>query len=125
MGDERYPLSWPVGWKRTPAHNRKPARFAKGTTTYSNWTDAAGQTRVSTSRGSKELSVADATDRLRAELRRLGVGDNFILSSNVQLRNDGLPRSNQSAPADPGVAVYFKLKGKPRCFACDTWTRVA
>src|SRR5262249_50732597 len=25
---------------------------------------------------------------------------------------------------DPGVAVYFKLRGKPMCFACDKWARI-
>ena len=27
--------------------------------------------------------------------------------------------------ADPGVAVYFKLKGKPRVLACDRWLSAA
>lgn len=36
-----------------------------------------------------------------------------------------MPRSGQPEPTDPGAAVYFKLKGKPRCLACDKWARVA
>jgi hypothetical protein len=47
------------------------------------------------------------------------------LSTNVALRLDGLPRSGQREPDDPGAAVYFKLKGKPRCLACDRWLTVA
>ena len=35
-----------------------------------------------------------------------------------------MPRSNQSAPADPGVCVYFTLKGKPFALACDSYTKV-
>lgn len=31
----RYPLSWPAGWKRTPATDRKRARFTKGERKYS------------------------------------------------------------------------------------------
>ncbi len=38
---------------------------------------------------------------------------------------DGLPRSDQREPQDPGAAVYFRLQGKPRTLACDRWTRIA
>lgn len=44
-----------------------------------------------------------------------------VISSNVALRRDGLPYSNQRRPDDPGVAVYFRLKGKPHVLACDRW----
>ena len=57
------------------------------------------------------------------ELDRLGARGE-ILSSNLALRLDGLPRSGQAQPADPGVAVYFQHKGKAMCFACDVWDRV-
>lgn len=110
---QRFPLQWPVGWKRTPAGSRMPARF--------------GVRRASMPGGyaSKQwLSVADALARLQSELRMLGAAGE-VLSTNVVLRLDGLPRSGQPAPADPGAAVYFTLKGKPRCLACDRWTRVA
>jgi hypothetical protein len=61
-----------------------------------------------------------------AELGRLGVrpGD-FIVSTNLQTRLDGLPYSTAKEPADPGVAVYFRLKGADRVLACDSWDRVA
>ena len=105
---QRYPLSWPVGWKRTRPGNRTRARFRKGKT---NWGDQA-------------LTVWDGMTRLRGELRRLG-GAQELASTNVVLRLDGLPRSGQPQPKDPGAAVYFQLKGKPRCLACDRWDRVA
>mgnify|MGYP000712282402 CR=1 FL=1 len=101
----RYPLTWPAGWKRTPTAQRARARFRSGRT---------------------ELSIYEATQRLQGELERLerGIGG-VVLSTNVETRLDGMPRSDRRAPADPGAAVYFRLKGQPRCLACDKWDRVA
>jgi hypothetical protein len=70
-----------------------------------------------------QLTVAQATARLMLELDRLGAGGE-LLSTNLDVRLDGLPRSGQRAPEDPGVAVYFRFGGD-RCFACDRWNRVA
>lgn len=103
MNAGRFPLSWPMGWPRTKPHARDRARFR--------------------SKGGA-LSVYSATQRLQSELERLGATGE-ILSTNVITRLDGMPRSNQSEPGDPGAAVYFQLKGKPHCLACDTWDRVA
>ena len=47
-----------------------------------------------------------------------------IISSNLQLRKDGIPYSNQAQPDDVGVAVYFWLGQKPVVFACDSWSKV-
>ncbi|WP_246173675.1 J domain-containing protein [Limnoglobus roseus] len=58
-----------------------------------------------------------------SEIRRLGAGTP-VLSTNIKLRLDGLPYSNQSPPADKGVAVYFTHKKQSMCFACDRWDRV-
>lgn len=99
----RYPLTWPTGWKRTPTHARRRAAFRHNRT---------------------ELSIYQATSRLQDELGRLGT-QSEILSTNVETRLDGTPRSDRKAPIDPGVAVYFTLKGQPRCLACDKWDRVA
>ncbi len=68
--------------------------------------------------------MSAAIQRLSGELSRLGAAHE-ILSTNVVTRLDGLPRSGQPEPTDPGAAVYFTLKGKPRCLACDTWDRAA
>jgi hypothetical protein len=100
---QNYPLSWPTGWRRTPRHLRQRAKFS-----------ARGQ----------DISVWGAVQRLSAEIERLG-GRNALLSTNLTTRLDGLPYSNQKDPDDPGAAVYFTLKGQPRCLACDTWTTVA
>lgn len=50
----------------------------------------------------------------------------LIISSNLAVRLDGLPRSGQSEPADPGVAVYWLRPGESqRCMAIDLYDRVA
>jgi len=115
----RFPLSWPTGWKRTSPHLRQRAQFSRGG---SSRFDTTANRMMRTS--PRPLTVSDALTRLSGELARLGATDE-VLSTNVPVRLDGLPRSGQSEPTDPGAAVYFKLKGKPRCLACDKWTRVA
>lgn len=67
--------------------------------------------------------MASVRDELFNELRMLGAKA-VVLSSNLKLRQDGLPMANQSQPWDPGVAVYFTYKGKQVCFACDRWNKV-
>jgi len=112
----RYPLSWPTGWKRTASGQRKLSRFS--TSSYGTYSSGGSYRR------SRELTVADARKRLDLELERLGARD-VILSTNVELTTYGEPRSGGRPPDDPGVAVYFKLHGKDRVLACDTWTTVA
>jgi hypothetical protein len=69
--------------------------------------------------------VGDGLRRLNDELRRLGAR-RIVISSNLRLRTDGLPVASQSKMlADPGVAVYFKLKDQPRVLACDRWFSAA
>ena len=89
-----YPLSWPVGQKRTPSYrrNHKP--------------------------GGDRWTLNRARVALRKSVEMLG-GRDLVISSNVALRIDGEPRSGQRTPAAPGVAVYFVRKGKPLAFACD------
>lgn len=64
-----------------------------------------------------------ACNFLMGELDRLGATKQ-MLSTNVVRRIDGRPYANQGQPSDPGVAVYFELKGKPVSMACDKWYRV-
>lgn len=118
---QRFPLAWPVGWKRTPALQRRRAAFSKSTAIRQ---EAIAGQAPATIRKIRPLTVADAIQRLTGELERLGAAQE-LLSSNVNLRLDGLPRSGQSEPDDPGAAIYFRLVGKPRCLACDRWDRVA
>lgn len=92
---EAYPLSWPDGRPRTKSIRRQCSRF--------------GNTSVH----SEAWFVLD-------EIRRLG-GRYAVVSTDVELRNDGLPYSSRKAPEDPGVAVYFEKSGKQMAFACDRW----
>src|SRR4051794_41552218 len=111
-----FPLQWPLGWKRTPAAHRHRAKFAKVHTHHHPQTGAW--------RAIKELSIADALSRLFREIDLLSASS-CVVSTNVETRTDGMPRSDRRAPDDPGVAVYFKLHGKDRVLACDKWDRVA
>ena len=94
---EAYPLYWPEGWKRTDRYRRTVSRFKTG--------------------------FAVSRDQLMDEIRRLG-GRQVVLSTNIPLRNDGLPYASAKEPDDPGVAVYFTYKQKPMCFACDRFKYV-
>lgn len=108
---DRYPLSWPVGRPRTPSYQRQRAKFGTRKESGHGWKNL------------ERLTVAEATKRLQEELDRIGA-KGAILSSNLQLRLDGLPRSGQPEPADPGVAIYFELKGSNIAWGCDRWDRV-
>jgi hypothetical protein len=112
MTAEAYPLAWPPGVPRTPSHQRTRARFG-----------SQGQAAGFAFSQRKAITLAAARDRLLAELDRLGA-TSAVLSTNLELRLDGLPRSGQRAPDDPGVAVYFHIDGVPHCLPCDRWDRV-
>lgn len=93
-----YPLVWPTSWARTRTPRRSPFR-AK--------------------------SMSTALYRLRAEMRLLGVSEqNLVVSTNIELRLDGWPRSDRRTPTDAGAAVYFNLKGVDHVLACDRWLAV-
>ena len=105
---QAYPLQWPAGWPRA----RHRTRAAFGTT---------GRSRE----GYKQsLTVAEARGRLSDELDKLNARY-VTLSTNMELRLDGAPRSGQPEPHDVGVAAYFHLAGKETVLACDKWDRVA
>ncbi len=106
----RFPLQWPTGWKRISASDRKDATFT---------------------RHDNRLTIGDGLQRVLAELGRMGIPEDFVIvSSNLEQRLDGMPRSGQGNPADPGVAVYWQ-KGGPRsdnprrCMAIDRYTKAA
>ena len=95
---DAYPLSWPVGWKRTPRFRRKPAPYKVG--------------------------FGRARDDLIHSLELLRARD-VVLSSHLRTRLDGYPLAKQREPDDPGVAVYWiDRDGRPRVMACDKWDRV-
>ena len=111
--DESYPLSWPVGWPRTPRHLTSRAKF--GVTVKRD--DRSYRTK-------DQVTLYVGRERLLSELRRLGA-TSVMLSTNIPTRQDGLPYSKAREPDDHGVAVYFRIKGEPRVLACDRWDRVA
>lgn len=113
MTIERHPLTWPATWPRTAATARKRASFgSRQRETGKAWTT------------SKSLTIFAALRRLTDELDRLRA-TGVVISSNVPVRFDGLPRSDAREPSDPGVACYFRHRGADRVFACDRWDRVA
>ena len=100
-----YPLSWPEGWKRTEPAKRRRAQFHKTTRQYSS--APGGGTWLSKA----NISVADAVARIRDELRRMRIlDDNVVISTNLRVRLDGLPRSDQAQPQDPGAAPMTASK---------------
>jgi len=104
-----HPLEWPFGWPRHDGQ-RQRAKFGK---------EVTGPHYMSR----KQLSMADARERLDVQLERMGAGS-VVLSTNVELRLDGQPRANQRTPSDPGAALYFRMNDQPLCMACDKWDRV-
>jgi hypothetical protein len=95
-----YPLAWPMG--RPRCKSRARSRFG----TY--W---------------EKPSVAKAREALSIELERMGAS-NPVLSTNMELRLDGQPRSDRRYPGDPGAAVYFTLGKQRMVLACDCWLTV-
>ena len=95
-GAEAFPLHWPAGWPRT--RSPQPSRF-----------DVS--------------SFAVVRDNLFREINLLG-GTHIVLSTNVPLRQDGIPYANMRQPQDRGVAVYFLRRGKQMVFACDRWAKI-
>lgn len=93
-----YPLYWPDGWPRTESYKIKQARF-------------------------DDRSVNQSRRVLSDEVRRFG-GSGLIISSNLELKLDGTPRSGQKQPSDRGVAIYFKRQGVDMALACDVYSTV-
>ncbi len=94
---QAHPLQWPTGWPRTAPNHTARARF--------------------------KTSLASARDSIVSEVRRLG-GKDLVISTNIPVRNDGLPYASARPPTDAGVAVYFTYKGRQKCFPCDRWDKV-
>lgn len=98
MSEQAYPLRWPEGWPRT--RNPERSRF--------------------------DVTHSRAQSELLDQLRLMGARY-VVISTNVELRRDGLPYTSgpqSRAPSDTGVAVYFQRRGKQMTFACDRWDRV-
>lgn len=112
------PLCWPSGKPRAADSDRRPGRFGK---------------RNAHGMGLNDLSVADARARVLSVLDRYTRSgrtyrvppETIIISTDLALRQDGMPRSGQREPNDSGAAVYFELDGQKQCVPCDVYTRVA
>jgi hypothetical protein len=94
---DAYPLQWPISRKRTDRFYRKADPF--------------------------KMPSGKIRSDLAYELRRMGA-DDFVISSNLMVRMDGLPYANQKAPDDPGIALYFKRKGVDICISCDQYNSI-
>lgn len=92
-----WPLSWPDSRPRTPGSARKTSQF--------------------------NVPHNDACAAVFAQIRQLG-GSQAVITTDVELRRDGLPYANQKV-LDSGAAVYFVYKKRVVCFACDRWDRLA
>jgi len=106
------PLSWPNGWKRTPRHQRKHSQFSRKTDAYRR----------------REISIAEAASFVLDQLRMMAVPDgDVIISTDLKLKLDGLPYSNQREPEDTGAAVWWRPAGAKteRVIAVDIYDRIA
>ncbi len=94
-----FPLCWPSGWPREAfrAHHSHAAF--------------------------RNAPFGQSRDRLGAELERMRARE-VILSTNLELNLSGQPRANLRTPNDPGVAVYFTLRGKAMVMARDCYPTV-
>lgn len=92
---EAYPLQWPAGYPRT----KNPARSKFDTT------------------------FAVARNSIMREVKLLG-GKAPIISTNIPLRNDGLPYASFKTVSDKGVAVYFTYNNNSVVLACDKWDKI-
>lgn len=95
-----FPLAWPEGWRRTIPYRRTNAsRF--------------------------NTTFAHARGELLNELRLLGAKA-VVISSNMAVRNDGLPYAETARRKieDPGVAVYFARGERRLVMARDVFSTV-
>ncbi len=92
-----YPLAWPKGRLRTKGSHRESGRF--------------------------RVTLSDALQDLDYEIGQMG-GAAPVVSTNLEPRLDGRPRSGQRKPDDSGVACYFIRSGVETVIACDRYTSV-
>jgi hypothetical protein len=94
---DAFPLSWPVGYARSS--KRISSNFKQ--------------------------SMDRAQRFLGDEIQRLG-GTGLIVSTNLPIRKDGGIYADylDKLIDDPGVAIYFKHKGKTISMCCDQYRRV-
>lgn len=102
-----YPLCWPDHWTRTPDSKRKNGQFKHY---------------------SARITVIKAIERILEQMELMHIRrDDVLISTNIPTRLDGLPRSDQREPADPGVAVYWRKSQNAAmsCMAVDIYKLTA
>lgn len=94
MTAQAYPLQWPPGWPRTK--RRRKSDF---------------------------LVTPDKSRKLLLREMQQAGASHIVISSNVQLREDGQPYASElrKQHADPGVAVYFVMDKRPMVMARDAY----
>lgn len=99
MPTESFPLAWPAGKPVT----RNPARSPFG----------------------RNHTVASGIDEIRRNLKLMG-GRNIVVTSNLPLRNDGMPSGNASVREgmSRGAAVYWTVENTPHVIGCDAYYRI-
>lgn len=105
---QKFPLDWPVGYART----KKPRRSKF----------------VNPTLGKTVGNIIEEIVRLNnnGHVSRIKIKDNIFISTNIPLRNDGMPRADyyRSNVEDKGVAVYFKKGDQDVVLCCDKWDSV-
>lgn len=96
MSTTAYPLQWPAGQARTKWQSNSKFQVS---------------------------SFARVRDEIIHQLKMMRAS-HAIISTNIPLRNDGLPYANFKIPSDSGAAVYFSYKGKQMVIACDKWHKI-
>ena len=122
----RYPLQWPVGWRRAKILDRQRGKFNRRDRVEAEYQMPGTATIYR--QVTKHVTVADAVDRVYDELSKLGVAnlrDDAVISTNLVTTLNGRPRSALGEPADPGSAVYWERYGVRQCMAIDRYDRVA
>lgn len=101
-----YPLQWPEGWPRTKSYARIQHHNFGGKV--------------------HGLTFERARKGLFEELERMRA-TGIVLSTNIALRQDGLPYAGAAGKRmdDPGVAIYFTLKKKQMVMAQDRYLDIA
>jgi hypothetical protein len=94
-----YPLKWPLGYKRTLPADRVSSNFKQ--------------------------TMDKAQRLLREEVRRMN-GEDLIVSTDLRYREDGMLYASEMKrkSIEPGVAIYFKYKGKDVAMCCDKYVTI-
>jgi hypothetical protein len=111
MTEQAYPLTWPSYVPRTKFRTRASFKSQR-----SSQANSYRQTQYKT--------MTDALSSLQREMDNLLGASHMVLSTNVVLRLDGLPRADQPKQSDPGAALYFNRDDQRLCLPCDRWDRV-